>query len=341
MKAQIYEGPYQFSLKDIPKPQAGAGQVLVRVRAVGACGSDVHGFAGKTGRRYPGMVMGHEIAGEVAELGTGVSGLKTGQHVVVQPIIFCGKCEMCKAGKTSVCLNKKMVGVNMDTTGGLTEYIAIPADRAMPIAEKVPFALGALVEPLAVGAGAVSCSSIKEGDIVAIVGSGMIGLAILVMALKRKPSKVFIVDQAPKKLDLAEKLGATAVNLKKTDPVKFILDATAGRGVDVAIEAVGITPTVQTAQAVTKTGGEIVWVGNSQRMIEVDMQDLVVKAKRITGIYCYTDKDFRQAITYVEENSKQAEVFAEEIVDFSETQKLFTALGKGEKELLRGVVTLD
>jgi len=108
------------------------------------------------------------------------------------------------------------------------------------------------------------------------------------------------VDQAPKKLELAKRFGAIPVDARETDPVKYVLDATVNRGVDVAFEAVGISATVQAAHSMAKTGGEIVWVGNSQKVIQVDMQDVVVKAKKVTGIYCYTDRDFRQAIKYVE-----------------------------------------
>ena len=340
MKALIYKGPFEFSGEDIPVPEARAGEVLIRVGSVGICGSDVHGFAGKTGRREPGMVMGHEISGTVAALGPGVDTLGLGQRVVVQPIMYCGTCGPCRRGMTSVCLNKKMVGVNMGKTGGLAEYLVVRASSAFPISDTIPFSTAALVEPFAVGSGAVSRSGVKEGDTVAIVGGGMIGLAVLAMVLQRRPARVFVIDQFPKKLDMAKRLGAIPVNFSEEDPLTAILQATGDLGVDTSFEAVGISQTARLANSLAKTGGEIVWIGNSQRMIEIDMQEIVVRAKTIKGIYCYTDDDYRFAIRFVEGHAGLAGAFAEERIGLDGAQKLYTQLAKGEKDLFRGVVDI-
>ena len=340
MKALIYNGPYSMTLKDIPEPEMKDGEVLIRIKAVGACGSDVHGFSGKTGRRYPGMVMGHEIAGHIEKVSSGVTGLTTGQGVVIQPIIYCGVCDMCKVNMTSVCLNKKMVGVNMDTVGGLSELISVPAKNVFPIDDSVPYPVAAMVEPFAVGEGAAYNADLKEGESVAIVGSGTIGLTVMLMAQQRKPGSIYIIDQNKRKLALAEKFGAVPINFTKTDPVKAVLEATGGKGVDCSFEAVGITQSVQTAMAVTKTGGRAVWVGNSQKIIEVDMQDVVVMVKRIIGTYSYNDENFGAAVKYIENNKNIAEIFAEEEVPMEKAEELYTQIAKGEKELLRGVVNI-
>jgi threonine dehydrogenase-like Zn-dependent dehydrogenase len=341
MKALIYKGPYEFSLSELPKPEIRPDEVLVHIRAVGVCGSDVHGFAGKTGRREPGMVMGHEISGTVVECGDEVKTLKAGQNVVLQPILYCGHCEPCLRNMTSVCLNKKMIGVNMGTVGGLAEYIAVRASSAFPISDSIPLVSAALVEPFAVGAGAVARSGVREGDTVAIVGAGMIGLAVLAMVLQRKPSKVFIIDQFPKKLGLASEIGAIPVNFREEDPLKTIRSMTGGLGVDVAFEAVGIARTVQLANSLAKVAGEIVWIGNSQKIIEMDMQEIVVLAKTIKGIYCYTDDDFRSAIRFVEANRDLAARFAEEETDFQGAETLYSELAKGQKDLFRAVVVTE
>lgn len=340
MKALIYRGPYEFALCDLQVPSPRAGEVLIKVGAVGVCGSDVHGFAGKTGRREPGMVMGHEIAGTVAALGDGVRTHHVGQHVVVQPIMYCGNCEPCRKDMTSVCLNKKMVGVNMGIVGGLAEYLPVRASSAFPISEKIPLSTAALVEPFAVGAGAVARSSVKDGDTVAIVGAGMIGLAVLVMVRQRKAARVFIVDQFAKKLEMAASLGAIPVNFRERDPLQTIREQTGGFGVDTSFEAVGIAQTTRLANSLAKTAGEIVWIGNSQKVIEVDMQEIVVLAKTIRGIYCYSDDDFRSAIRFVEANPDLAASFAEEKTDFHGAQELYTQLANGEKDLFRGVVVV-
>jgi len=340
MKALVYKGPYRMDLEDIPEPDPEPDEVVVKVRAVGMCGSDIHGFSGKTGRRYPGMVMGHEIAGEVYRTGENAGRFRKGRRVVVQPVVYCGICEMCRIKETSVCLNKRMVGVNMDLVGGLSEYIAVPQRNVFPLPETMPFTHGVLVEPFGVGVGAVRKSAIKKGDSVVIVGSGVIGLTILVAVLKKSPKVVYMVDMVKRKLDIAEEIGAVPVDLSVNDPVEMVLTETGGNGVDIAFEAVGITSSVQTAMAVTKTGGSVVWVGNAQRMIELDMQDAVVRQKAIQGVYCYNDEDFGNSIDIVAKDPRLAARFIEKEVLFEEATVHFERVAKGEEELLRGVIVI-
>ncbi|MBN2322940.1 MAG: alcohol dehydrogenase catalytic domain-containing protein [Spirochaetes bacterium] len=341
MKALVYKGPYRMDMEEIENPEANEDEIVVRVRAVGMCGSDIHGFSGKTGRRVPGMVMGHEIAGEVHAVKTGVRGFEIGARVVVQPILYCGACDMCRIRETSVCLDKRMVGVNMGLTGGLSEYIAVPKRNLFSVPAAMPFAYGALVEPFAVGVGAVRRSAIRKGDTVVIVGSGVIGLTILVAVFREKPRKVYVVDQIERKLDMAKEIGAVPIDFTKEDPVESVLSQTDGKGADIAFEAVGISQSVKTAMAVTKTGGSVVWVGNAQRMIEVDMQDVVVGQKTIQGVYCYNDEDFRTAIEIVENETSLASRFVEREVSFHDATALFERLARGEEELLRAVVVFD
>ena len=342
MKAWIYRGPYSMEMVDLPKPIVAFGEVLVRVEANCACGSDVHGFAGKTGRRKAGMVMGHELAGIVEEVYSPSASSLVGKRVVVQPIISCGTCELCQAGLTSVCLAKRMIGVNMGTVGGLGEYVCVPQANVFPIGQGIAPAAAALTEPFAVGEGAASAAdALIPGAQVCIVGSGTIGLTTLLMVLNRKPSRVFMVDQNQRKLDIAKGFGATALNYLQEDPVQRIFAETSGLGVDVVFEAVGISASVKTAMSVLRTGGTAVWIGNSERTIELDMQDVVVGMKRIVGTYAYNNVHFRTAVEYVSTHSAIASLFAEESVPFSEAQSLFNQLAKGEKDLLRGVILFD
>jgi len=261
--------------------------------------------------------------------------------VVVQPIIYCGTCEMCRIGETSVCLNKRMVGVNMDQVGGLSEFIAVPAKNVFAMPGDMPFQHGALVEPFGVGVGAVRKSVLKTGDTVVIVGSGVIGLTVLVSVLRKKPDTVFMIDTVRRKLEIAKKIGAVPIDFSAQDPVRTVLSGTEGKGADMAFEVVGSTASVQTAMAATKTGGSVVWVGNAQRMIEVDMQDAVVRQKAIQGVYCYNDDDFRRAIDVVGENPELAAHFVEREVDLEDAAALFEKLAKREEEIFRGVVVMD
>ena len=340
-RALIFQGPYAMSLGEIEMPAVGPDDVLIRVRAVGICGSDIHGFSGKTGRRAPGMVMGHEIAGEVGEVGAAVRGTAVGQRVAVQPILFCGHCRLCREGRTSLCLNKRMLGVNMGTVGGLSDYVAVPATNVFAFAATVPFAVGSLAEPLAVGESAAAAAGIRAGETVAIVGAGMICLAILLAVKERQPARIFVVDSIDRRLALAAGLGAVPVNFRDTAAVARIRQKTGGHGADATIEAVGASASVATAQQVARDGGRIVLIGNSAKMVEVDMQDIVVRGKSIQGVYCYTNDDFARAVRYLEANEARVAGFVEKEVPPHEAPATFTKLARGELELLRAVVTQE
>lgn len=340
MRAWVYKGPYEMAIEQISCPKVGPSDVRVRITAVGLCGSDIHGFSGQTGVRNPGTVMGHEVAGEVAELGFNVVHLDMGQQVVVQPIIYCGSCEACKSGKTNICPHKRMVGVNMDTIGGMSDFLVVPARNVLPISNKVPARAATLVESFAAGAGAVRCAGELDGRNVVIVGAGVVGVTTLLMARESSPEKIFIVDNSTRRLKVAEQLGAQPINFSYCDAAKEVLDRTHGVGAEVSFEAAGLTSSLRTAVNATKAGGKVVCIGNSQQTVEVDLQDIVANAKSIQGVYCYTDEDFRKAVAYVEKNRDLVTSFAEETARFEAAQELLTKLAKGEMEVFRAVVTL-
>ena len=341
MKALIYRGPFEMGIEEIDRPRVGAGDVLLRMLAVGICGSDVHGFAGKTGRRAPGMVMGHEMAGQIVKAGRKVTGFRVGQTVAVQPLLYCGKCEMCQLGQTNVCLRKRVVGVNMGTVGGFAEYLAVPAGNLFPVPATLPPTLASLAEPFAVGISAVRVAAPKASETVVIVGAGIIGLTVLLALRQRRCKRIFIVDQSKQKLAMAKSCGAVPVDFCDEDPVERIAKETSGRGVDVSIEAVGITASVQTALLATKTGGRSIWIGNSAKMIDLDMQDIVVREKTIRGIYCYDDNDFGRAVRFVGQNRETVSALVDQTVSLDEAPALFTRLARGEKECLRAIVMVS
>ena len=329
-----------MEIEEIDNPILQPSEVLIKVHAVGICGSDIHGFSGKTGRRLPGMVMGHEISGEIIDLDSNVKKFKVGQKVAVQPIIYCGSCKVCMEGNTSICLNKKMIGVNMARVGGLAEYIAVPETNVFPLPQDMSYSLASLVEPFAVGISTARNSNIQQGKIVLIVGAGLIGQTILLAISEKKPKKIFIVDNNKRKLKIAEKLGAIPVDFTYQNPVEHVLKETNGLGVDIAIEAVGLTASVKTAMYATRPGGNIIWIGNSQKFIELDMQDVVTKGKSIQGVYCYSDDDFRDAIKFIDRNHATISTFVEEKVTLANASVLFAKLARNKKKLLRAVVLL-
>ena len=292
MKALVYYGPEDLRLAEIADSKPAPGEALIRVRACGICGSDVHGYLGITGRRIPPMVMGHEFSGEVAEVGEGVTGIKVGDRVAPYPVIFCGDCEPCRQGDVHVCLHKKALGV-LECNGAMAEYVSLPAKLLFKLADAVSFEVGSMMEPLAVSYRGVNHAGDLTGKSVFIVGAGTIGLLAMAVVKMRNPARIFVSDLSDIRLGVAKKMGAdTILNPSKDSVCDIINRETGGVGVDVAFEAVGATPTVQQAMAGLRVGGTAVWIGNSAKMIQINMQEIVTRELRVFGTFLYTFKEF-------------------------------------------------
>jgi len=245
-------------------PEPTPGQVLVRVRSVGICGSDVHYYLqGKIGDAIATEphIMGHEFAGEVAALGEGVQNLAEGQRVAVEPAIPCGQCEMCLEGHPNLCLNIRFMSVPPEP-GALAEYVVVDAERCFPLPDCLSAEDGAMLEPLGVALHTMRLAKMLIGDTVAIVGCGAIGLLILQLA--RASGALFTVatDKLDSRLHLARHLGAAlTVNITQADPTRAVREFTNGRGVDIAIEAAGEQSAPNQAASLARNGGKLLLVG--------------------------------------------------------------------------------
>ena len=302
MKALVYKGPRVIELEEIPVPAPVQDESLIRIRAVGVCGSDLEGFLGKTGRRTPPMVMGHEMAGTV-EVPAEESNLQKGDHVVVQPKIYCGECDYCQQGLTNLCPGAEFFGV-MSKNGGMAEFLAVPERCLFKITDGVDFHEACMVEPAAVAYRSVHQlpeHTLRQAEYTLIVGAGTIGLLILQMLRLRGVRNLIVSDLYDHRLDIARKLGADfAVNPQKEPFLSRIGEITANRMVDIAIEAVGFAASVTHALEVLKNGGTSVWVGNAQRMVEVNMQRIVTGELTIKGSSIYTEADFTASLELIE-----------------------------------------
>jgi L-iditol 2-dehydrogenase len=283
MQALVFTALRRMELRDVPTPQISApDEALVRVRAVGVCGSDLHGYTGQSGRRTPPMVMGHEAAGVVAAVGTAVTNVKPGDRVAIQPVKFCGVCPQCKEGKASLCANRQVLGVHQTAGGAYAEWLVWPARNLYPIPDHLSFEQASFAEPLAVCLHALRLADIKPYDSVALVGSGPIGLLTLSILKTLGLRQIFVSDVSDERLALAKKLGATVTINPSRETPRVVVDAhTNGQGADVSIEAVGLGVTAQQAIDLTKNGGTVVWIGNNMKTIEIDMQTVVTRELRV------------------------------------------------------------
>lgn len=287
MKALLLSEYGRLETVEVPMPRPGPHEVLIRVAACGICGSDVHGYDGSSGRRIPPLIMGHEAAGTIAAAGAGVSGRDEGQHVTFDSTIYCGECEYCQRGEVNLCERRQVLGVSTPEyrrEGAFAQYVVVPDRVVHPLPASIPFAEAAMIEPLAVAVHAVSLAEIKKGDSALVIGAGMIGLLVL-QALKHAGcSQVFVSDIDNTRLQTAKEFGATTViNAKEADTVAQSQALTSGKGADVALEAVGSTPTVKTAIESVRKGGTVVLIGNVVPTVEIPLQAVVSRQLRLLG----------------------------------------------------------
>lgn len=287
MKALLLSEYSVLDVVDLPMPRPSAGEVLIRVSACGICGSDVHGYDGTSGRRIPPIVMGHEAAGTIAALGAGVSQFHEGQSVTFDSTVYCGECDYCRRGEVNLCDRRQVLGVSTAEyrrPGAFAEYVVVPARVVHSLPEQLSPEKAAMVEPLAVALHAVELSGANTESTAFVIGAGMIGLLVL-QALKSKGiSRILVSDVDDARLNLAAELGATATfNAKTSDVSAEVLKLTDGRGADVALEAVGSTPTVKTAIESVRKGGAVVLIGNIASSVEIPLQTVVTRQIRLQG----------------------------------------------------------
>lgn len=269
MKAvRMIEAGKPLQSQQIPIPSAGEEDVLVRVRAAGICHSDAHYRAGRSPMGMMPITLGHEVAGEVEWAGSKVTNLKAGQRVCLHYNISCGDCDHCKTGNEQFCATVKMIGHHID--GGYAEYIAMPARNAIPLPEEISFEEGAtLMCASATALHALRKGRVKEGERVAVFGVGGLGVSAIQLARALGAVEVYAVDIKLDKLELASQYGAIPINANRLDAVEEIRKLTKGKGVDVALELIGLPITMK--QTIESLGvlGRAVIVGLSQMPLEV------------------------------------------------------------------------
>jgi len=301
MLAARLHGPRDLRVERVPVPGPPApGQVLLRVRTTGICGSDLHSYddarIGDTTIEQP-LVIGHEFSAVVEVAGPEASdgwhqALASGTRVAVDPAQPCGRCELCDRGHPNLCLRLHFCG-NYPDGGSLCEWLHMPARSCYPLPDAIDDTQGALIEPLGVALHAVDLARIRVGDTVAVVGAGAIGLLTLQLARLSGASTVFVADPLPWRLALAERWGARPILCDGSDSVGLVERETRGRGVDVAIEAAWADHSVEEAAAMARLGGRLVLVG-IPRDDRLAMRHSTARRKGLTIRLCRRMKHIHQ-----------------------------------------------
>ncbi|MFC7019889.1 MULTISPECIES: NAD(P)-dependent alcohol dehydrogenase [Haloarcula] len=291
MRTAVLVGPTEFELTDRPRPQPAPDEVLVAVRDVGICGSDVHYYEhGRIGDyvvENP-LVLGHESAGEVVAVGDAVTHLSVGDRVALEPGVPCRRCTHCKRGDYHLCEDVTFMATPPHD-GAFTEYVSWPADFAYRLPESVSTTEGALCEPLSVGIHAVRRGDVETGDTVVVTGAGPIGLLVMEAARAAGATDVVLTDVVPEKLAVAAERGADlTVDVSETDLEAAVDDHTDGVGADVVVEASGAAPSIESTFDVVRRGGTVVLVGlASEVTIPIDVLDVIDNELDVHGSFRY------------------------------------------------------
>jgi len=341
MKALQMSAYKQLDLVDLPVPAPAEDELLIRIKACGICGSDVHGYDGSTGRRLPPIVMGHEAAGIVEAVGSAVTGFQIGDRVTFDSTVYCGKCFFCARGQFNLCDQREVIGVSTPAfrrMGAFAEYVAVPARIAYALPENFPFAHAALIEAVSVAVHAAALSPIESDDTVVIVGAGMIGLLTLQAVRQTSAGRVFVLDIDDTRLSLAASLGATkTLNARSIDIIQTLQKLTTGRGADVALECVGTTDAIKLAVESVRKGGAVTLVGNVSPTIELGLQSVVSRQIRLQGS-CASNGEYPECIDLMASGKIRVDSLISAVAPLEQGASWFERLYGREPGLLKIVL---
>jgi L-iditol 2-dehydrogenase len=327
MKAimKVAPGVGNVEVRDIPEPAPGVGQVKLRVHAAGLCGTDLHIYKDEF-RSWPPVVLGHEVAGEIVELGEGVQGLTPGLRVTTETYFsYCGTCRYCRAGNVNLCLERRSIGSAVN--GGFTSYLIVPARNIHALPETVDFCAGALTEPLAcVVHATLTTPTVAPGDVAVIAGPGAIGLLTLQVVKAAGASAIVLgTNMDEHRLALAAQLGADAVvNVQRSDAATVVRDLSVeGLGADVVYECAGAGAAAQQLLTLVRRRGRYVQVGLFGKPVAWDLDQLVYKELTATGSNASTPPSWLRAIELMRTGKVQTAPLITHTYPVSEWEKGF------------------
>jgi L-iditol 2-dehydrogenase len=341
MRVAVLTEPGEFAIEERPRPEPAADEVLVRIREVGICGSDVHYYEhGRIGEHVveDPLVLGHESAGEVAAVGADVSGLAAGDRVAIEPGVPCRRCDHCKRGEYHLCPDVTFMATPPHD-GAFAEYVAWPADFVYRLPEEVSTREGALCEPLSVGIHVARRGDVSTGDTVLVTGAGPIGLCVMEAVRAAGATDVLISDVVGSKLDLAAARGADrTVDVSEESLVDAVDDYTNGRGTDVVVEASGADPAVRATTEAVRHGGTVVLVGlGDDEPVPLDVVELIHQEVDIHTSFRYANT-YPTAIDLLADERVDVEGFVDFEMGLRDVDDAFQRAT--EAETVKGVLTL-
>lgn len=344
MKAAVVYGKDDIRIEEYPEPKAGQGEVVVKIKASGICATDIKTLLGQGLPKNLPTILGHEVVGEISELGEGVQGYHIGQRVAVYPIAVCGECYYCKRGRHNLCMKEFGLGHGID--GGFAEYVKLPyqiinAGGVLEIGENLSYEKAVLAEPLSCGLAALRANKVRPGDKVVVVGAGPMGLIHLKVS-KWAGATVIMADVLDKRLDIAAKMGADfCINVSQKDIMKEVMDITDGAGAEVVITSLGIPKVIEDSLKLVRNGGVLNIFGGppAGQTITVDPRWLHYSEIVLTGSFASTPEDFKKALYMIACN----EIMVEDLIsDRFTLDNMLDAVERAKKQdMIKGIVLFD
>ncbi|MGF1472044.1 MAG: zinc-binding dehydrogenase [Rubrobacteraceae bacterium] len=294
MEAVRLTGPEQVELVEVPAPEPEPDEVVIAVEQRGICGSDIHAYHGRHPFVHPPVVLGHEFAGRIARVGSGVGELSEGQRVTVEPSLVCGECYNCTIGRYNICDNLQVIGCQTD--GGFADYVTVPAAKTIPLPDNLTMAQGAMVEPLAVAYHALRVAGFEPGMQTVVLGAGTIGLCTLLALREQTAGRIVVTDVLDEKLERASDLGADLVLRGDAGGVVEQARDFFGRRADVVFDCVTNEASIAQAVALAEKGGRIVVEGVPGGEVPVPLHLVQDREIELRGALMYLREDYNAAI---------------------------------------------
>ena len=338
MKALVLTEYKKFEVQDVAVPEVQPGEVLVRIKAVGICGSDVHGMDGSTGRRIPPIIMGHEASGVIETVGSEVSLWKVGDRVTFDSTIYPLNDWYTAKGLYNLSDNRMVLGVSCGDYrrhGAFAEYVNVPQHILYKLPDNVSFEHAAMVEPIAVALHALNLTTISLNDTAVVGGSGMIALFVIQLLKVAGCGKIIAFDIDQSRLNLAQKMGATHIFNANTDNVAAeVKNLTNGRGADIAFEVVGITSVLKTLIESVRKGAQVTLVGNVSAEVQLPLQMVVTRQLKLQGS-CAICGEYEAALGLISQGKLDVDALISAVAPLNEGEEWFNRLYNREPGLMK------
>ncbi len=341
MKALVLEEYKKLAFKDVPDPVLQDDEVLVNVKSVGICGSDVHGYDGSTGRRIPPLIMGHEASGVISKIGAKVSYWKEGDRVTFDSTIYVLDDWFTHKGMSNLSDGRKVLGVSCQEfkrDGAYAEYVTIPQHILFKIPDNVSFTQAAMVEPAAVALHAINLTPLFPSDVAIVTGAGMVGMFVIQLLKIKGCKKVIAIDTEQDRLDKAIACGADFAFHKDDKMLEStVMSLTENRGADIAMEVVGLTETIKQSIDLIRKGGNLTIIGNLSPQVEMPLQKIVSRQLRVQGS-CAINGEYPEVLELISSGKLNVNAILSAEAPLSEGAEWFARLYGKEKGLMKVIL---